>query len=433
MLPLAVLSASRNLRSDNPQALSRFRIPTSWGYENIPKINQAGPLHWHLLAGAMACEAGASTTSAQSPIDVTSDAVVPAAWLPILKLHGGYSLSSEADGYSSDMETMKAFGDGRAPVWVNNGHTVELGPNHLSPREPKAGYIEHRQRRLKGYSATLKVDEVAAASAAQDQAKLLSSDPDSKTPVLKEEHYQAQQQEVNPDVGSIDIGGLSALNFQGPTLAANSVDEGWNETETVYDLLQLHLHWGRNKNEGSEHHIAGIAHPLELHLVHTQRGNPYPTRSPGGLLAVSVMFEIGKPNAVLAHMLNAIQENKFGRYGSSIPAARTFDVRALLPEGFESNYLTYKGSLTTPGCFQSVNWIIAGKTLTVSKEQLKTLRSVESLKTGEPLTNNFRPVQPKNGRVIWMKGARTFDTLAANANQESGSGDHDEDKTAAPP
>jgi len=243
------------------------------------------------------------------------------------------------------------------------------------------------------------------------QAKALSADPASENAALKEVHYQAQQKSVNSLVGSIDIGGLSSLNFQGPNLASNSIDQGWNESETVYDLLQLHLHWGKDDNEGSEHQIAGRAHPLEMHLVHTQRGNPYPTRSAGGLVVVSVMFEIGEANPTLEHMASQIRAQNLGEVGSSVPAASDFDVRSLLPDGFESNYLTYKGSLTTPGCFQSVNWIIAGKTLTISQDQLDALRSVDSLEAGVPLTQNFRPVQPRNGRVVWMKGDVAFGNL----------------------
>jgi len=329
MLPISLLMASSSSLRGLDVQQQAFHAPTSWGYIDQPVLNQAGPQHWHLLTGAMACESAASALSAQSPINVTPDGVVPATWLPKLKLGGGY-LDAVGGGYIS----MQAFGDGGAPVWVNNGHTVELGPNHLAPSDA----ADEKQRKLSGYSA---VNGVAASSAAVKQAKVLSADPASENAALKEEHYHAQQKSVNPRVGSIDIGGLSALNFLGPTLAANSTDEGWNEMETVYDLLQLHFHWGKDENEGSEHHIAGRAFPLEIHLVHTQRGNPYPTRSPGGLAVVSVMFEIGAANPSLEHMTSQIKAKKLGKVGSSVPVSSDFDVRSLLPDGFESNYLTY--------------------------------------------------------------------------------------------
>jgi len=363
---------------------------------------------------------------------------VPAQWLPTLKLGGGYldtaysnlvdpvaasasvTVPTEVDKMLKKVidtvakKKRSAFGNGNAPVWTNNGHTLELAPNHqdevtVSSVRATTSVVDDSDTESRRLTSDA-VDEVAAASAASDQKSLLSGN------VNMEEHFQAQQEFVNENVGSIDIGDLSRLLFQGPTLAANNTDEGWDEGETRYDLLQLHLHWGRDSNEGSEHQIGGGSHPLELHLVHTQRGNPYPTRSPGGLLAVSIMFDIDdtKPNPSLARLVTAVQKGHLRTPGSQIASDSDddeFHVRSLLPEGFETNYLTYRGSLTTPGCFQSVNWVIAGETLTVSSEQLAALRSVDSLTPDVPLTHNFRPVQPRNGRVVWMKGNSAYDKL----------------------
>merc|ERR1740138_805890 len=259
-------------------------MPTSWGYTDIPHLKQAGPAHWHLLETGMACEASASAASAQSPIDIVSAAVIPAEWLPTLKLEGGYLteagqkrkkvLLSLPIGLAAVTEKvtdallppddansrMSVFGNGEAPVWVNNGHTLELGPNHHAISAQGDQDEDTRRRRLEEEEV-----EVTAASVSQDQKQLLSG-----ANGIVEEHFEAQQQFVNPNRGSIDIGGLSRLNFQGPTLAANSTDEGWDEGESRYDLLQLHLHWGRDGAEGSEHLVGGRAHPLEMHLVHTQ-------------------------------------------------------------------------------------------------------------------------------------------------------------------
>jgi len=428
-LPATMALATAALRGAASSSSNMYRgsnMPTSWGYDDIPKLKQAGPSHWHLLENGMACEASASAASAQSPIDIIPAAVIPAEWLPTLKLEGGYlteagqkrkKVLSSLPGHlaavtekitdavlplDEENSRMYVFGNGHAPVWVNNGHTLELGPNHhaISAQDD-----QDEDRRL--FQA-----EVTAASVSQDQKQLLSGQNG-----IVEEHFQAQQQFVNPNRGSIDIGGLSRLNFEGPTLAANSTDEGWDEGESRYDLLQLHLHWGRDDAEGSEHLVGGRAHPLEMHLVHTQRGNPYPTKSPGGLLAVSVMFNVDddKPNPSLQHLVDAIEGGALktpGRVGDSVPCGSDFDVTSLLPAGFEDNYMTYRGSLTTPGCFESVNWLIAGEVLTVSSAQLAVLRSVGGL-SGKPMTHNFRPVQPRNGRVVWMKGDSAFARMAA--------------------
>ena len=36
----------------------------------------------------------------------------------------------------------------------------------------------------------------------------------------------------------------------------------------VYQLLQLHFHWGSVDNQGSEHTLNGKRFPMEMHLVH---------------------------------------------------------------------------------------------------------------------------------------------------------------------
>lgn len=405
MLFLASLSLSnmvggslRGASTKQPQ-FYMFQAPTSWAYEDNARLRTAGPGHWHLLPDAMACEASASFGSSQSPINIVPHSVVPAKWLPTLRLGGGYSRTTASK--------MKAFGNGDRPAWVNNGHTLELGPNHLAPRRLSTDNADQKD----GFLASNQEgnDEVTAQSVAIDQNKLLSG------ATTTENHFQLQQQFVNPDVGYIDIGDLSKLNFQGPTLASNNTDEGWLEEGSIYDLLQIHLHWGRGNHEGSEHQIGGKTHPLEVHMVHTQRGNPYPTRSPGGLLVVSIMFEVDDetPNPELQHLVDTIKEGKLSKPGQTAACAPTFDIRSLLPEGFEENYLTYRGSLTTPGCFQSVNWVVSSIPLTVSSTQLEALRSVDSLTPGVKLTHNFRPIQPTNGRVVWMKGDNAYDALTA--------------------
>jgi carbonic anhydrase len=64
----------------------------------------------------------------------------------------------------------------------------------------------------------------------------------------------------------------------------------------------------------------------------------------------------------------------------------------------DGKYWTYHGSLTTPACFESVRWIVMKDPLAVSEAQLEAFRKVDS--GSGPLSGNFRPVQPLNGRVV---------------------------------
>ena len=76
------------------------------------------------------------------------------------------------------------------------------------------------------------------------------------------------------------------------------------------------------------------------------------------------------------------------------------------------SYWTYEGSLTTPPLFETVTWIVFKKPMTVSKDQLDTMRNLKcnASCTGRilstfnyediPMTDNYRPPQPLNERIV---------------------------------
>lgn len=46
-------------------------------------------------------------------------------------------------------------------------------------------------------------------------------------------------------------------------------------------------------------------------------------------------------------------------------------IRSLIPD--LENFLTYEGSMTVPGCFETVNWIIINKSLIISRQDVSIL------------------------------------------------------------
>jgi len=97
------------------------------------------------------------------------------------------------------------------------------------------------------------------------------------------------------------------------------------------------------------------------------------------------MFKVGKENALFAKYLNHFPKEK-GTYNSE----DTIDLSSLFPS--DKTYYNYSGSLTTPPCSEVVNWYVLKNLVTASKEQIELLSII--------LKNNFRPVQPINGRII---------------------------------
>uniref|UniRef100_A0A0R3RLL9 Carbonic anhydrase n=1 Tax=Elaeophora elaphi TaxID=1147741 RepID=A0A0R3RLL9_9BILA len=75
-----------------------------------------------------------------------------------------------------------------------------------------------------------------------------------------------------------------------------------------YRLVQYHFHWGLHDNEGSEHTLAGLHYPAELHIVHEGVTNP------NKLAVIGVFFVLGvddKPLLQECTVLNKLIEPGF--------------------------------------------------------------------------------------------------------------------------
>ena len=84
-----------------------------------------------------------------------------------------------------------------------------------------------------------------------------------------------------------------------------------------------------------------------------------------------------------------------------VATVSSLSLENFLPSGpsSASHFYRYDGSLTTPGCYESVTWTVFHQPLAISEGQMSFFRSLK-FKDGNPMVNNFRPVQPLNGRKI---------------------------------
>ncbi|KAB5543637.1 hypothetical protein PHYPO_G00081570 [Pangasianodon hypophthalmus] len=188
--------------------------------------------------------------------------------------------------------------------------------------------------------------------------------------------------------------------------------------DQVYLAAQLHFHWGNTEVPGSEHTIDNVHFPAEIHVVHYN--SKYASikeaaSKPDGLAVLGAFIGIGlHENENYEKILSVIKDVSTEESDTKITS---FNVRHLLPDSLEKFY-RYTGSLTTPPCYQSVNWTMFNDTITVSRKQLAALE--ETLKAGhnQRLSQNFRTPQNLYGRQV-LASFLTSHTANAGGSSET--------------
>jgi carbonic anhydrase len=138
----------------------------------------------------------------------------------------------------------------------------------------------------------------------------------------------------------------------------------------TYTLLQMHFH------APSEHAIAGVRAPLEMHFVHQA--------ADGTLAVVAVLAQVGAPTPAWDAMVNVLST------AVDETTTTTVDWPALLP----TNQATYRymGSLTTPPCSEGVHWMVMQTPITLSEAQIAGFTQAYAA--------NARPLQAVNDREV---------------------------------
>lgn len=139
----------------------------------------------------------------------------------------------------------------------------------------------------------------------------------------------------------------------------------------TFQFNQLHFHWhATDDRQGSEHAIDGHRTALEMHMVHfnTKYGDMATAASKeDGLAVLGVLFDVEERDnpglKFLTDRLPAITKE-----GVATNITQPVRLAKLLPKDFEVFY-RYRGSLTTPPCSESVNWIVFPDVLKVRQNQ----------------------------------------------------------------
>ncbi|GGM08958.1 carbonic anhydrase [Pseudomonas asuensis] len=143
-----------------------------------------------------------------------------------------------------------------------------------------------------------------------------------------------------------------------------------------YRLVQFHFH------TPSEHQFNHHAYPMEMHLVNQDKE--------GHLLVVGLMIKEGKENHELAKLWKHLPQEPGKEV--QMDSKDDPDLGKLLPKQGTGKHIRYQGSLTTPPCSESVQWVVFEQPIELSHRQIKQFRQL--------FPDNHRPTQALQARVV---------------------------------
>jgi carbonic anhydrase len=121
---------------------------------------------------------------------------------------------------------------------------------------------------------------------------------------------------------------------------------------------------------------------MEAHFVHRADS--------GALAVVGVLMSTGKPNAAFAKVVATMPAKE----GPPVKADPSFNPNDMLPR--KLTYYRYPGSLTTPPCAETVEWLLLTNPITVTESDVAAFAKLYPL--------NARPVQRDNRRYVLVSG-----------------------------
>ncbi|VDO60238.1 unnamed protein product [Haemonchus placei] len=171
--------------------------------------------------------------------------------------------------------------------------------------------------------------------------------------------------DINVEATFENIGQLPIITIN-ETLSKNSINiTGGPALPYRYRLHQISVHFGQPDGErGSEHTVDRVqllAYNIDLYTNYSQA-----VTQPRGLLAIAVIVDIGTVTEVTLRRLTVASQSI--TYKGMRTTLRQLHPAGLLPR--THHYVTYEGSLTIPGCQETVTWIIMNNPIYITREDV---------------------------------------------------------------
>ncbi|XP_031323849.2 carbonic anhydrase 4 isoform X1 [Camelus dromedarius] len=175
-----------------------------------------------------------------------------------------------------------------------------------------------------------------------------------------------------------------------------------------YRAKQLHLHWSEVLDWGSEHSLDGDRFAMEMHIVHEkEKGtsrNAKAQDSKDEIAVLAFMVEAGARNENFQPLVDVL--SNISRPNTNTTMRNSISLLDLLPKQEKlRRYFRYLGSLTTPGCDETVVWTVFQEPIQLHKDQILAFSNKLYYDNNQKMTDNIRPLQPRGQRVVYRSQA----------------------------
>ncbi|KAK0091619.1 hypothetical protein PV326_002953 [Microctonus aethiopoides] len=169
-----------------------------------------------------------------------------------------------------------------------------------------------------------------------------------------------------------------------------------------YELEGLHFHWGNKNNRGSEHVLNDIRYSMEMHIIHRNiaySNMEHASAHADGLVVLGIFFQVqDSDNDMINPILKYLPSIQWINTGVILNTSVILN--SFIPKSTET-YYTYRGSLTTPPCSETITWVIFSTPVSISFKQMTRFRM---LSNGEDkLGDNFRKLQNIGRRKVYVR------------------------------